>query len=100
MKILYEPIVTDLMDRFDYSFDGDVITCTFEDTTDAFDFSDFPNDGICYPPEDITTTLERNPVIGVTKRNDVLKVVLLDYISYEEIATKGFPEWEDVDGRN
>lgn len=96
MKILYEPIVTDLADRFKYSFNEDVITCTFKGVTDIFNFTDFPNDGICYPPEDVITTLERNPIVGVDKHNDVLKVVLLNYISYGEIAEKGFPEWEEV----
>lgn len=94
MRILYSPQVSD--ERISYEFGADKITATLRGETDLFDFSGF-GDGIIEDTfSDIATTLDVNPIVSVERKNGVLSVVLLNYISEDADEAECFPKWMEV----
>lgn len=85
----------------EYSFDGEIITATFNGVTDIFDFTDMPND-VEIPISntkgglDIDTILPFIPIIYAKRTNDILQVEILKYIGPDATEEEKFPDWIDV----
>lgn len=94
MRILYSPQLSS--DRISYEFGADKITATLRSVTDVFDFSGFGDGVIEDPLSDIATTLDVNPIVSVERKNGVLSVVLLNYISEDATEAECFPTWMEV----
>lgn len=71
-------------DKFEYSVDGDVLTVSYSDVEDVFDFTDVSDGEINFT--DIETTLPHNPIISAKKENDVLTVTVIDFAFSESVV--------------
>lgn len=93
MKVLFSPQVGIDDSKFAYSFDGEIITATFNGDTDTFDFSEMPNGNA----NDITSDLTINPIISAKRVDDILYVELLNLIGEDATEEEKFPEWIEVE---
>lgn len=71
-------------DKFEYSVDGDVLTVSYSDVEDVFDFTDVSDGEINFT--DIETILPHNPIISAKKENDVLTVTVIDFALSESVV--------------
>jgi hypothetical protein len=94
MRILMSPQVRADEKRFEFEFSGEAITAAFDDITDVFDFSGFPDGEVDFSM--IETVLEYNPILKATKVDGILSVELLNFISEDATEEEKFPEWIDV----
>lgn len=90
MKIYLSPQVNDK--KIVYSFDGEVITATYKDEADVFDFTSLPI-GIM---DSVESTLSIDPIIYAERKVDGLYVKLLNYIDEDADESERFPNWEEI----
>ena len=88
MRILKSPQVRADEKRFEFEFSGEVITAVFDDITDVFDFSGFPDGEVDFSM--IETVLECNPILKAQRVDGTLSVKLLDFISEDASEMKNF----------
>ena len=94
MQILYSPCVVFDNRKINYTFENDVITATYKDLTDTFDFSGFPNGVLNIVT--IETDLEVQPILSAKRENGILHVELLNFIGEDATEEERFPEWMEV----
>lgn len=99
MKILFSPQVNDK--RIIYEFDGEIIRAEIGEHKDAFDFTGVPNGRLqIVDPESGDFLLENNlpvnPIISAEKKDGVLYVELLNWISEDASESDRFPDWIDA----
>ena len=94
MRILKSPQVRDDEKRFEFEFSGEAITAAFDDITDVFDFSGFPDGEVDFSM--IETVLEYNPILKAQRVDGTLSVELLNFISEDASEAEKFPEWIEV----
>jgi hypothetical protein len=90
MNILFSPIRSNF--NISYTFGNDSITAVIDGQSDTFDFSAMPN-GVL---DEITTTLNPNPIISAERKEGVLSVVLLNPIGEDATEAEKNPEWTVV----
>lgn len=91
MKIYLSPQVSDR--KIEHDFDGEKVIITIDDKTDVFDFSNLrEGDEI----ENIETILPINPINEVYRKNGVLYVELINFISEDATEEERFPVWKEV----
>ena len=93
MKILKSPQVRADEKRFEFEFSGETITAVFDDITDVFDFSGFPDGEVDFSM--VETVLECNPILKAQRVDGTLSVELLNFISEDASEAEKFPEWEE-----
>ncbi|TWK08589.1 hypothetical protein CHCC20442_4302 [Bacillus licheniformis] len=97
MKIFLSPQVSD--EKISYDFDGEIITATYKDVSDTFDFTDLPDGRLeLYDDEGnslVKTKLEINPIVSAKKENGLLYVELLNFIGMDATEAERFPDWID-----
>lgn len=95
MKIFLSPQLVTHEDRFEYSFNGEIITVTFKGKTDVFDFTQMPlGETNAVAPRE--TILEVYPLLYAQRTSEGLFVKLLNYIGSNATEQEKFPEWSDV----
>ena len=97
MFIKYSPQVSDR--KLTYEFNNDVVTATFNDITETFDFSGMPN-GIADSIE--SEVFDFNPVLSARKESNILYLELINFIGEDATEEERFPEWFEVksDGKD
>lgn len=90
MKILYSPQQNN--EKISYSFNGEIITASYKNVTDTFDFTGL-TDGISVGVE---TTLEINPIINAERINGILQVELINFIGADATEDEKYPIWQEV----
>lgn len=96
MKILLSPQVSD--GKILYKFSGDKVEITIGDITEEFDFTGVPNGKLELYDEEtgeelLKTTLPIQPIISAEKKDEVLYLELLNWISDDASYEERFPEW-------
>lgn len=109
MKRKFSPVRSD--NKINYEFDGELVKVTHttfateevdgmpvvmvdRETTDIFNFIDFP-DGQAVVSE-IETTLPINPFISVKKVAGILELELINFIGADATNEEKYPEWEEI----
>lgn len=67
--------------KSEYTVDGDVLTVTIGDTTETFDFTDFP-DGQAVEIE--VENLPVNPIVSIRKENGIIEVAVIRFYGLDE----------------
>lgn len=98
MKIFLSP--QEDSERIYYKFEGNKVSATIENITDVFDFTDLPDGELeLYDMETgeelIKTTLPVNPIISAEKKEGILYLELLNWISEDASDEENFPVWID-----
>lgn len=88
IKVLFVPQVNEV-DKLSYKFDGEKITAYFNDKADLFDFSPMPEGAI----GEVESELPVPVVKGVYRKDGILHVKLLNFISLDATKEEKFPEW-------
>jgi hypothetical protein len=91
MKVYLSPQVN-YGEKILYSFEGDVITVTYDGETDVFDFTSLPIGMM----DSVDSTLSVNPIIYAERKDDGLYVTLLNYIDEGATHEECFPDWIEV----
>ena len=92
MKIKFSPQRND--EKIIYTFQSDTITATYQEQTEAFDFSNIPNGKL----EEVETNLAINPLLSAKKEDGILYVELLNFIGEDATEEERFPTWFDAGG--
>jgi len=92
MKIYLSPQVNN-GEKFNYNFNGEIITVNYKNINDTFDFTTFP-EGAEFMG--IETTLVIDPIVNVKRENGVLFVTLLNFINSDATEEEKFPDWMEV----
>ena len=90
MRIRRSPQRSDL--NLSYTFNGEVIECTYGEQTDVFDFSAMPEGKMV----GIETDLPINPIISAERINGELFVELLYFHGATATDAERFPDWQVV----
>lgn len=91
MQVLYSPQRAD--EKIKYTFNGEVITATFREKIDTFDFTNTPNG----KAEEINTILDVNPIVSAERKEGVLYVKLLNFIGPDATEEERFPSWKEIE---
>lgn len=99
MKIFLQPQVDE--NRINYNFKKETVEITIENITEEFDFSDLPDGKLVLRDEEtdkikIETSLKPFPIISAEKKDGVLYIELLNWISEDASESERFPEWIDA----
>lgn len=89
MQIKYSPQRSD--DVIQYIFEEDIITVTYQDQSDTFDFTEMPDGEM----GSIETELPLNPIISAKRVDGELFVELLYYHGATATQEELFPQWHD-----
>jgi len=85
MIIQYSPQVSNR--KINYTFEPDKIIAELNGVTDVFDFAGMP-DG---EAAEIETTLEINPIIRAYKKDGIVHLMLLNFISADAAEIEKYP---------
>lgn len=92
MKVFYSPQVN-MMQIISYQFNREIVTVTINNETEQFDFSNLP-DG---KAENIESDIfEFCPVLSAERKDGMLYLELLNFISFDATEKERFPTWEEV----
>lgn len=73
-------------DKFEYAISGDLLTVTYANNVDEFDFAGVADGEINFT--DIETTLPHNPIISAKKDGDILTVTVIDFTFYNSLEVQ------------
>lgn len=70
--------------NFNYTFEGDKITVTYDGVADVFDFTDMP-EGAEIVFFQVETILEYNPIVSAKRAEGILYVTLLNFVPRRDL---------------
>lgn len=81
-------------DKITYSFDNEIITATYKEVTDTFNFS-LLQEGQQLDTS-IQTKLEVNPIMSAERVNGTITIKLINFIREDATNQEKFPVWQEV----